>query len=231
MNNNSSSGEIISDFYTKFYKKIFHSKTRFSVTEIAYRFTHRAIENKVSHLNLRSKILEIGAGNGEHLSFVKNNYKEYIMVDKSKQQVFKLPSNKVKFIQSDISNCNFPANSFDRIIITCVLHHLDNPFQVMSLLDKWLKKGGTISIFLPCDPGVAVRLSRFLFVNPRAKKVGFNKYNFINALEHKNHVWGLQVILNEIFYDYRARRKYYPFLIPNNNINLFSIQHLTKQSN
>ena len=46
MNKNLSNGEIVSDFYTKFYKKIFHSKTRFSVTEIAYRFTHRAIEKK-----------------------------------------------------------------------------------------------------------------------------------------------------------------------------------------
>ena len=61
----------------------------------------------MAHLNRRLKILEIGAGNGEHLSFVKNNYKQHIMDDKFKPQVMKFPSNKVKFIQSDISKCNF----------------------------------------------------------------------------------------------------------------------------
>lgn len=135
---------------------------------------------------------------------------------------------RVRYIESDINTCEFKPGYFDRIIITCVLHHLENPYLTLTKVDRWLKPGGTVSIFLPCDPGIAVRLSRSLFVNPKAKRVGFFKYNLVNALEHRNHAWGLTIMLKEIFSKHEVKRRYYPFYFPNNNFNLFSIWQITK---
>jgi len=135
---------------------------------------------------------------------------------------------RVRYIESDINNCEFKPGYFDRVIITCVLHHLENPYLTLTKVDRWLKPGGTVSIFLPCDPGTAVRLSRLLFVNTKSKRLGFFKYNLFNALEHRNHVWGLTIMLKEIFYKHEVKRRYYPFYFPNNNFNLFSIWQITK---
>ena len=229
--NKITSKSIQADFYKKYYNKIFCSEdtSNFSFTDIAYKITHIKLEKKIPNKKSESLILEIGAGQGEHLKFVKHSYREYIMVDKYKPDNFRFKNRKVRYIESDIKKCKFPKNNFDRIIITCVLHHLDDPFLVLSKIRDWLKPGGTISIFLPCDPGFAVRLNRFLFVNRKAKKVGFSKYNLLNALEHKNHVWGIEIILFEIYESYKIRRTFYPFLFRSNNLNLFSIWQITKK--
>lgn len=231
MSKDLSDSAIVKDFYSNYYLRMFNSekKTKFNVADIAYKFTHEALEKDVLRDNLDQKILEIGAGNGEHLRFVKQNFREYIMVDKQKPKQLLFKNKKVKFIEKDINDCVFKPNSFDRVIITCVLHHLDNPFSMLTKIKIWLKPGGTVSIFLPCDPGIIVRLSRAFFVNPKAKKLGFYKYHLLNALEHKNHVWGLQIILKEIFHKYNISITYYPFNIPSNNFNLFSIWQITKK--
>lgn len=222
---------IKKEFYKNYYLQIFNSEKKFSlsVSDIAYKITHRALEKKIPRINSNQIILEVGAGYGEHFRFVRTNFKKYIMVDKHKPKTLLFENEKVKYFEKDINDCRFRARSFDRIIITCVLHHLDDPFLTLHKIDKWLKPGGTISIFLPCDPGFTVRLSRKLFVNSKAKSLGFVNYNLLNALEHKNHVWGLQILLNEIFNKYEIKTTYYPFILRNNNLNLFSIWQITKK--
>lgn len=220
--------EIVKDFYSNYYSKIFNStpKTKLSFVSLSYRLTHYLLEKRVPRKS-GIHILEIGAGSGEHLRFVKDDFLSYTMVDIIDPD-FKIADQRLRYLKSDVDKLNFPEQSFDRIIITCVLHHLEDPYSVISQLKKWLKVDGNLSIFLPCDPGLAVRVNRYLFVSRKSRKYGFAKYDLFNALEHKNHVWGLEVILKEIFDGYDLNKKYYPFYWPSKNLNLFSIWQIRR---
>lgn len=81
--------ELLSDFkvknsfYQDYYTKLFSlEKNKFDVLNFAFQFTHKTLEK--NHNKSNQTVLEIGAGYSEHLSFVKPNFKKYIMIDKKK---------------------------------------------------------------------------------------------------------------------------------------------------
>ena len=117
--------------------------------------------------------------------------------------------------------------SFDRVIATCVLHHVDDVAAVLRNVRKWLAPGGRFSLFLPSDPGFLNRINRKLFVTPRARRVGFDHYPVVNAREHHNHYWSIRTELQHQFADCHVVRRYYPFGIPAADCSLFSIWQIT----
>jgi SAM-dependent methyltransferase len=214
---------LVREFYEKYYEKTFNSG---GLNGWAYRKTHKDLEKEFVHSSV-DNILEIGAGNAQHLKFVKQNFLEYTMVD-----LTGIPSEfsdkRFKWIQGDIEYLQFEPNYFDRIISMCVFHHLNNPENVMKLIDIWLKPGGTFSLFLPLDPSFANRLNRRLFVLPKTRKLGFNEYEIVNALEHRNHFWALKSMLEYFFRNYEKKVTYKPIVKGIPAINLYSIWHLQK---
>ena len=130
---------------------------------------------------------------------------------------------RVTWVQSDISSFVLESKSIDRVISSCVFHHLENPYDVLRNVKRILKPGGLFSLFLPSDPGIISRLSRELTVKPRAKRLGFEKYDLMAALEHRNHYWGLKTMVEEVFSGCSISRKYYPLPIPIGNLSLYSI--------
>lgn len=168
-------------------------------------------------------------GEGEHLSFVRHEFSNYLSID------LKLPANnlfiadtRVKFVAGDIKELDFKEESFDRIILTCVLHHFDEPLLILEKVKKWLKPGGLLSIFLPSDPGILNRTVRRFFVVPRARKLGFDDYELFAALQHKNHYWGIRSILSHVFRDCKTKKWYFPFGLQLGNLSLFSIWRIWK---
>ena len=222
-NNVEDPSNLVKEFYDKYYDKTFNSG---GLNGWAYRKTHRDLEKNFMQSSI-DNILEIGAGNAQHLEFVKQNFLEYTMVDLTETpKVF--GDKRLKWIQGDVENLQFQPNYFDRIISMCVFHHLDNPEKVMKLIDIWLKPGGTFSLFLPLDPSFANRLNRRLFVLPKTQKLGFKEYEIVNAIEHKNHFWALKSMLNYFFRSYEKEITYKPFVKAIPAINLYSIWHLRK---
>lgn len=214
------------DFYENYYHKVFGGDC--SVSSLGYKLSHVLLE-----MSLKKKVfescLEIGGGQGEHLSFVRHQFSSYLSID------FKLPAEnlyiadtRVKFIEGDIKELDFNEGSFDRVILTCVLHHLDEPILVLEKIKKWLKPGGLLSIFLPSDPGILNRAVRKFFVIPRARKLGFEDYEIFAALQHKNHYWGIRTVLSHVFQDCKIHRRYFPFGVPLGNLSLLSIWRVWK---
>jgi ubiquinone/menaquinone biosynthesis C-methylase UbiE len=111
----------------------------------------------VSHKNLAkfgnkltpesSKVLEIGSGRGEHFRFVKGKFSEYVMSDISDwgrthiESIMKEDS-RVRFELQNIEKLDFPDNSFDRVICTCVLMHVDQPFEALMEMHRVTRPGG-----------------------------------------------------------------------------------------
>ena len=216
----------VARFYADFYDVIFN---REGFVGWSYRLTHRAVERAAPMLPEMS-ILEIGAGTGEHLEFVRPDFASYTMLD-----LFDAPPNaawggdpRVSWVTGDACGQAIEDAQFDRVVSMCVLHHVNNPAKALENVRKWLLPGGTFSLFLPSDPGFLNRVNRKLFVNPRARRVGFYDYEIMNAREHRNHFWGLKRELGYQFADYRVRRRFYPFGLPFGDLSLFSVWHFTK---
>ena len=141
-------------------------------------FTHRFIERGLSN-TYASKILEVGAGSGYHKKFVKQKYDVYIESDlreSSNKSIVKINAERLT---------EFKSHEFDRIIATCLLAHLNNPSAALTEWRRCVKNNGLISIYVPCEPGLALRLFRFFTTNIKGRRRNLNHYSF-HYIEHRN---------------------------------------------
>ena len=172
-----------------------------------------------------SQVLEIGGGVGEHLDFILHDFDKYLLTD------IKLPILGNKFAHDPRVVCqvenaeqlSFPDKCFDRVISTCLLHHVCEPEKILEEILRVLKTEGLATIFLPCDPGLLVRLLRNLTTARNAKKSGFRGYNLMISREHRNHFISLLNMVKYVFREKKLRVRYFPFRIPSWNMNGYVI--------
>lgn len=104
--------------------------------------------------NPEQKVLEIGAGGGDTITYIKkNNLAKEVMG----LELFEIPNSNQsnpaidKFVLGNIEQMDVPAeeNYFDVIICGDVLEHLIDPWAVVEKLTKYLKVGGVMIASLP----------------------------------------------------------------------------------
>jgi ubiquinone/menaquinone biosynthesis C-methylase UbiE len=186
--------------------------------------THRKMEHNLSEEFFRN-VLELGGGDGEHLNFVSHNFEKYTIVDLRESELTEVFKKDLR-ISCQIANAEslpFDDNSFDRVIVTCLLHHVDNPEKVLLEIDRVLKNTGTASIFLSFDPGLAVRLLRFISTARTARRLGFVGYDLMNARDHKNHIGSLIISARHVLRHRKMEEKWYPLHVRSWNINGYMI--------
>jgi len=155
-------------FYECFYESVIFGK---GIGADAIRWTHSTME-KMWVGAYFNKVLEVGSGNGEHLEFVKHGFDEYVMIDLQKTVLNAKWSSdgRIKTLEGNAESLPFQAGEFDRVISTCLLHHVDNPEKVFTEIKRVLSSVGVCTIFLSCDPGLAVRALRKITTARIAKK-------------------------------------------------------------
>jgi ubiquinone/menaquinone biosynthesis C-methylase UbiE len=191
------------------------------------RASHQLVEEGLLKNQYCPEILEVGAGTGEHLTYVRHPFDHYTVTDLDEKALI-VAKNKVseKILPKcifDIQNAcqlDYPDNSFDRLIATHVLEHLPEPHLVLKEWKRVVKPEGIISILIPTDPGVAWRLGRTLGPRRQAKKRGI-AYDYIMAREHVNSCTNLVALLRHYFPTHRER--WWPTRIPSVDINLFFV--------
>ncbi len=188
------------------------------------------------------KILELGAGDLVHLSQFSKKFEFYEVTDLrfSKKKIQELRkkvktdfadvNNKVTFSELDAQNGDITENSQDLIIATCLLIHLNSPQVALKKWKRGLRKNGELVIYIPCDPGMLLRLSRFFFTKPKQRRAGISNPSLLYALEHVTSFEVLKQLVNYEFEDFRIDVKYWPFpLIRSWNLNLFAIFHISEK--
>jgi phosphatidylethanolamine/phosphatidyl-N-methylethanolamine N-methyltransferase len=204
-------------FYSKFYKSVIFGK---GLGPRSIRKTHKSMEKSFEGKNF-PRVLEIGGGVGEHLDFILHDFEEYLLTD------LRIPTLNNKFAKDNRVVCKvenaeqltFPDKSFDRVISTCLLHHVNEPEKVLEEILRVLKGEGVATIFLPCDPGMLVRSLRKLTTAKTAKKSGYKGYDLMISREHRNHFISLLHMTKYVFRERRIRVTYFPFRIPSWNMN------------
>jgi len=129
--------------------------------------SHQWCEQQFSSNVHFNRILEVGAGTGMHVRFVKHSYNEYVITDLNHTLLEKMNLNgisrdKIKIKTENASKLSFPDKSFDRVIAAHVLEHLYRPHEILREWVRVLKPGGILSLVLPCDPGILWRLGRYV---------------------------------------------------------------------
>ena len=176
------------------------------------------------------KILEIGGGFHPHINFVKNDFKEYYCLDIETAENVKEYINKnyknIKFDYYDGKKIPFNDNHFDRIVISHCLEHILEPEKFTNEMMRVLKKGGIISMALPCDPGLLYRFGRFIFKIVMKKRSVDYDHDYHAACEHVNSIFNLNVILKKKFNV--IKEEYFPFKLGVIDFNLFWIIQIQK---
>ena len=223
----SGDSDLVGDFYRSYYDKVFGGS---GFASWAKSKSHEYLEGPFPS-NRDMSLLELGAGKGEHFRYVTNDFDEYVMVD-----LFEKPTeaewegdSRVSWHVGDICDVGlFSGRHFDRVIMTCVLHHLESPLRGLLNIERLVAPGGTFSLYLPTDPGLLSRLARAAFITPKAEANGFKDYELVNAREHRNHYWGLRTEIENVFKSWTFRTLFWPTSIPVADINAFSILQIRK---
>ena len=170
----------------------------------------------------QDNVLEIGAGQGEHFPFVNKNFTTYTMSDISDwgtDEISKIleTDNRVNFDKQDIQALTYPDNSYDRVITTCVIAHVDEPYESFLEVRRVTKNEGTCSFLVSADPSILLRCIRATLTAPKMKKLG-SPYLLINAISHRNSAGGIIEIAKHVFRDDQVQIKYFPFRIRSWNL-------------
>lgn len=218
-------------YYQEFYSKMMGHESE-GVLSILWKYPHRVMEKNFKS-NAGKKILELGFGEGEHLSFVTSDFAEYLATDLDAKRLErfrpKLIAN-AKLMQCDAMSLPFPDQSFDRVIATCLIAHLRDPELALIEWRRVLKKGGELTMYVPCEPGFSLRLFRRLFSAPKAKRLGFDGFNLYIARDHVNDAFRVLNLAAEVFREDTFQQIFRPLGIRSWYLNLFCVVQITKSS-
>jgi SAM-dependent methyltransferase len=176
------------------------------------------------------KVLEVGAGTGVHLGFVRHAFDEYWMTDLNTPFLERAVAADVQrargtvhISRQDAASLTFADDTFDRIVAAHVLEHLAEPHRVIREWVRVLKPGGVLSLVLPCDPGLAWRVGRAIGSRGKFVRAGID-YDYWMAREHINPINNLAAFVRHYFTD--VREQWLPFRVPSMDLNLFYIAHV-----
>ena len=196
------------------------------------KFDHEKLEEDIPKKKY-NKVLEIGPGPHPHLQYIKHDFGKYYILEKEKEIIkhYKKFKNKKIIVRNYKSNkIPFKNKFFDRIIMSHTLEHINFPESFIFDAMSKLKKGGILSISLPTDPGLMWRIGRLfskIFFIKDKRKISGDEYEYINAKDHVNTIFGLYHIIN---FNYKNKKieKFLPFRIKLFDLNLFYNVHIIK---
>ena len=104
------------------------------------------------------RLLDIGAGRGELLAAARALGWEAVGIEPSPtfaEHAAKFSGAEVR--PDPVERCNFPADSFDAVILSAVLEHLYNPDETIREVARILRRGGVLFVDVPNETGLYFR--------------------------------------------------------------------------
>jgi ubiquinone/menaquinone biosynthesis C-methylase UbiE len=197
----------INEYYEKHYEEVINSGI---IGRFANHY-HQLMERDFIDKRY-DNILEVGAGKGQHLQYVKCQFKYYLQTDiRNNDSISSIASNNSEWLLADAQNLSqFNDGQFERTIATCLIAHLPDPEIA---LKEWRrvtsKNGGIISIYVPCEPSLLLRLAQGLSTKRKVKKIGID-YSLMHYQEHRNHYFYVRALISEIFRNDKIKKIGFP---------------------
>ena len=211
----------LNEFYEKYYRHVSESW----VVKKNHAYTHQKLE---SGINSRyENVLELGAGNGEHFSFVRHSFETYLLSDLRQNTKFDMQDKRVRFESFSAEKIPYSDNSFQRVISTCLLHHVTDVHGTLEEMRRVSTHGGLISLNIAADPGLAYRWIWKLTSGRRLRNQGLKFPLSVHYQEHRGHFIGIREIALEVFENDVISFKFYPLtIIPTHQVNIFAVMQI-----
>ena len=205
-----------------------------------YRKTHQELERfEVKSSQSDIHILELGAQSDQHRAWVKKNYYRYVVSDinfeplinsKLKHEITlsELESKStaifplISFEQIDAEQIDYPDDTFNRLIASCLIVHLNNPVDALHEWRRVARDGGRIDLYVPCEPGLILRIARSL-THKRKKLSPRFSYDLLHYSQHKNHFPAINEFIKFVFVNDVITRRFFPFNFLPWGFNLWAI--------
>jgi len=223
---------------SQYYERCYDDANYSGLNGRFHAFYHAAIERPFGPATHFGQVIEVGCARAHHLPFVRHRFDRYLMTDlhPNEPQLDEVilrwqGPGVLGYERQDASAIDHPDNTFDRLISTCVLHHLDDPDAALAEWFRVVRPGGEISIYLPYDPGMAYRWVRWCTthrVQRRLERRGqLEDHLYMWAREHRNHVLALKQLIRHHAAGHQTASRRYPFPLLTWNANLYEILHIT----
>ena len=161
-------------------------------------------KNSKKLVNNKNIVLEIGGGTCSHINYLQHPFEEYHCADVDENNeltdFYKKNYPQIKYQKFDGKILPYGKNSFDRIIISHCLEHINYPENFLNEILRVTKVNGIVSIALPTDPGIAWRIGRFFIkkiIQKKTHRLSELDYDYVNAIEHVNSIFNLRIILKK----------------------------------
>lgn len=217
-------------FYDARYDRVYYSGTAGLVSKAM----HLALERGHSGKHF-AKVLELGAGHGEHIEFVRHSFDEYLCTDLEDHWIRgKQGKRNVSYQRADATALDFPDKTFDRVLHACLLHHLAEPEKALSEIRRVTKIGGTATIYVSCDPGLVYRLGQRVFARrsiATALQLGGFSFtpDYWKAIEHRSHYPAIRALINHVFGEDHVRQHCYPLPFDSADFNVFNVFNIVRK--
>jgi len=206
---------VISDDFMKHWHEVL--PRQFGAIE---RFNHRYPLRRLPAAR-PFRIIEIGAGLGEHLEHEDLSIQEYHCIELRENMAAEI---KRRFPGTTVltADCQvelpYVAGYFDRAVAIHVLEHLPYLPGAVKELHRVVRPGGIFSLVLPCDPGLFYEFCRKLSAERIFRKRYGQPYAWFIRREHINSPREIFSVVSRYFVE--MERTYFPFRIPLPNANL-----------
>lgn len=235
-----SRSEILKSYYDFAYSQINYN----GLAGIGNRLIHRSIERNLESSYFPTTV-ELGSAKGHHLQYVQHKFDEYLMLDLVD---FKLDlellshslknENKkasLKQIVADASQLPFENNSVDRILHTCLLHHVDNLEETLLEIIRVLKPGGIYTGYIPCDAGLTYRIVQALTTTPRIRswiqELGIDlAVADLRKWEHIRDYRSIERCITKFSSSHSVTFETHPLRYMNFNLNIYSVVRIQKEA-
>lgn len=221
-------GQRAHDLLTRWYEDHYSTTAATADGSFFERYLHRSMEAPYGPDVRFARVLEVGGNRGEHVPYVRHTFDEYLLTDLREphptEEVAADP--RISVGACDVSALPYPDGGFDRVIATCLLHHLPDPFAALEEMRRVTAPGGTVTILLPTDPGLAYRAGKALTSGRAARRQGIAEmYAVVTALDHRNHFPSLLAQTRHVFRADRLGVSWRPFRVPGWHLNAFTVLH------
>jgi SAM-dependent methyltransferase len=158
---------------------------------------------------------------------VKHSFKSYVLSDVRENIGFNLQDKRVRFECFNAETIPYGENSFQRVISTCLLHHVTDVQGTLKEIRRVATHGGLVSINIAADPGLTYRWIWKMTSGRRLRAQGLEFPLSVHYQEHRGHFIGIREVAREVFADDAITFKFYPFTkIPTHQANIFAVMQI-----
>ena len=213
----------------EFYNSKFLNLSTSGLSGLYHKYSHRKMEKLVPR-QIYGNTLELGVGDNQHQIYVSVPYSMYIGIDLRPGSY-----SDVEFIQGDVNFIPLKDNSIQRVIVTCLLHHVGSTIKVLTEINRIIDNNSDfdITIIVPCDPGILYRFVKFIrdfFIKVKSGQGEAVSARYIHYIEHIGSYPSIDRCIKYVFSEFLVSKKSYPLNLETWNLNLFSVYNISKNN-